>query len=42
MRKDRIWTALLLSVLLLGVGAAGPVGAQAPPKMSIKIGRAHV
>ena len=38
MRKDRMWTALLLSVLLLGVGAAGPVGAQAPPKMSIMVG----
>ena len=38
MRKHRMWTALLLSVLLLGVGGAGPVGAQAPPKMSIMVG----
>src|SRR5207302_10351054 len=38
MGKDRMWTVLLLSVLLLGVGAAGPVGAQAPPKMSIMVG----
>src|SRR5205807_8781708 len=38
MRKDRMWTALLLSVLLLGLGAAGPVGAQAPRKRSVMVG----
>lgn len=38
MRGIRFCTAVLLTVLLLGVGIAGSVGAQAPPKMSIMVG----
>jgi len=38
MRLARICTAVLLSVLLLGIGIAGPATAQAPPKMSIMVG----
>ena len=38
MQRGLVWAAAALSVLLLGVGATGPVGAQAQPKMSIMVG----
>jgi NitT/TauT family transport system substrate-binding protein len=38
MRRGRMWVALLLSVLLLGVGSVGTVGAQAMPKVNIVVG----
>lgn len=38
MRYTRIGTAVLLGILLLGIGTIGPVGAQAPPKISIMVG----
>ncbi len=36
--RPRVWTAILLSVLLLGVGNIGPAGAQAQPRFSIMVG----
>ncbi len=38
MRYDRIGIAILLSGFLLGMGVVGPVGAQAPPKVSLMVG----
>ncbi len=38
MRCARVCTAVLLSALLLGIGIVGPVGAQAPQRMSLIVG----
>lgn len=38
MRHARVWTVVLLGALLLGIGVAGPGGAQAPARMSIMVG----
>src|SRR2546428_10238942 len=38
MKRGRVWTAVLLSALLLGLGGAGSVGAQAMPRVTIVVG----
>jgi len=38
MVRGRIWMAAVLSMLLLGIGTVGPVGAQAQPKFSVMVG----
>src|SRR5436853_5267510 len=38
MKRGRVWTAVLVCALLLGVGSAGAVGAQAMPRVTIVVG----
>src|ERR1700730_12625167 len=38
MVRGRIWIAVVLTLLLLGIGTVGPVGAQAQQKMSVMVG----
>lgn len=36
--RAKVLVAMLLSILLLGIGSTGPLGAQAPPKLSVVVG----
>ncbi len=38
MRPRVVWIAVVISVVLLGLGNIGPVGAQAQPRLSIMVG----